>query len=211
MDYIITFFSNLQNLETLITWGGYTVLAIIVFSESGLLIGFFLPGDSLLVTAGLLASKGYLNIYELLILLSVMAVAGDTVGYHLGKLAGPKIFNKEESWLFSKDHLLRAQKFYGKHGGKTIIIARFMPIIRTFAPSVAGVGRMPYLKFLTFNVIGGIGWVYCMLMLGFSLGRTIPNIDRYIHWVIIAVVLLSIIPSFAAWLRSRRKIKQNDA
>lgn len=204
MNEIIVFFSNLQHLEELIRWGGYTVLAIIVFAESGLFFGFFLPGDSLLVTAGLLASRGYLNIWELIVLLSLMAIAGDSVGYYFGKVTGPRIFTREKSWLFAKDHLIRAQAFYEKHGGKTIILARFMPIIRTFAPIVAGIGRMPYRRFISFNIWGGILWVSMTLGLGFFLGRVIPNVDRYIHWIIIAVILISISPGIISWLRSRK-------
>lgn len=204
MNEIIVFFSNLQHLEELIRWGGYTVLAIIVFAESGLFFGFFLPGDSLLVTAGLLASRGYLNIWELIVLLSLMAIAGDSVGYYFGRVAGPRIFTREKSWLFAKDHLIRAQAFYEKHGGKTIILARFMPIIRTFAPIVAGIGRMPYSRFISFNIWGGILWVMLTLGLGFFLGRVIPNVDRYIHWIIIAVILLSISPGIVSWIRSRK-------
>ncbi|MDD2786327.1 MAG: VTT domain-containing protein [Patescibacteria group bacterium] len=204
MSEIIEFFSRLNNLEDLIRWGGYTVLAVIVFAESGLLIGFFLPGDSLLVTAGLLASQGYLNIWELWILLSVMAIAGDSVGYYFGKVTGPKIFTREKSILFNKDHLLRAQAFYEKHGGKTIVLARFMPIIRTFAPIIAGVGKMPYRKFVTYNVVGGIGWVTLTLGLGYFLGRVIPDASKYLHWIIIAVIFISISPGVIAWLRNRK-------
>lgn len=204
MNEIIAFFSNLQHLEDLIQWGGYTVLAVMVFAESGLFFGFFLPGDSLLVTAGLLASQGYLNIWELIVLLSLMAIAGDSVGYYFGKVTGPRIFTREKSWLFAKDHLLKAQAFYEKHGGKTIILARFMPIIRTFAPIVAGVGRMSYRRFISFNIWGGIFWVMLTLGLGFFLGRVIPNVDRYIHLIIIAVILISISPGIVSWLRSRK-------
>lgn len=205
MEWVIAFFSNLQNVEGLIRWGGYTALAAIVFAESGLFFGFFLPGDSLLVTAGLLASRGYLNIWELLILLTLMAITGDSVGYYFGKITGPKIFSKEKSILFAKDHLLRAQAFYEKHGGKTIIIARFMPIIRTFAPIVAGVGQMKYSRFISFNVWGGFLWVGLTLGIGYFLGKTIPNVDRYIHIIILVIIFLSILPGLVAWLRSRRR------
>jgi len=209
MDYIITFFTNLHNLEALITWGGYTVLAVIVFAESGLLFGFFLPGDSLLVTAGLLASQGYLNIWELFFLLAFMAVAGDTVGYHFGKFTGPKLFNREKSILFAKDHLLRAKAFYDKHGGKTIILARFMPIVRTFAPIVAGAGKMPYAKFITFNILGGVGWTASMLAVGYFLGRVIPDASKYLHIIIIVIVLLSISPGIIAWVKEKLKAKKS--
>ncbi|MDF1496461.1 MAG: VTT domain-containing protein [Patescibacteria group bacterium] len=210
MDYIITFFSNLHNLNALITWGGYTVLAIIVFAESGLLFGFFLPGDSLLVTAGLLATQGYLNIWELFFLLATMAIVGDSVGYQFGKYVGPKLFKREKSILFAKDHLLKAKAFYDKHGGKTIILARFMPIVRTFAPIVAGAGSMPYKRFLLFNVIGGIAWTGSMLGIGYFLGKVIPGVDRYLHIVIGVVILLSISPGIYAWIREKMVNKNNN-
>lgn len=211
MDYLITFFQNLHNLEALITWGGYTVLAIIVFAESGLLFGFFLPGDSLLVTAGLLASQGYLNIWELFILLFIMAVAGDTVGYHFGKYTGPKLFKREKSILFAKDHLLKAKAFYDKHGGKTIILARFMPIVRTFAPIVAGAGEMPYGRFLAFNVIGGLFWTGSMLFVGYFLGQTVPGVEDHLHIVIAIVVFLSISPGIYAFIKEKMAKKAQTA
>jgi len=203
MNEFFSFFSRLNDLEGLIRWGGYTVLAAIVFAETGLLIGFFLPGDSLLVTAGLLASRGYMNPIVLFILLSVMAIVGDSVGYYFGKVTGPKIFKREDSKIFSKKHLLEAQAFYEKHGGKTIILARFMPIIRTFAPVVAGVGQMDYNRFLVYNIAGGIGWVGLMVGVGFFMGKTIPDIDEYIEFVIAGIILLSISPAIYAWAKSK--------
>ncbi len=205
MNCITTFFNNLHNLQDLIIWGGYTVLAIIVFAESGLLFGFFLPGDSLLITAGLLVTQGYLNIWELFFLLIFMAVFGDAIGYHFGKYMGPKIFKKEKSIFFAKDHLLKAKFFYDKHGGKTIIIARFMPIVRTFAPIVAGAGNMSYKKFFLYNIFGGIFWVGSMLGIGYFLGKTIPNINKYLHITIAIVVFLSILPGIYTWLKEKRK------
>ncbi len=211
MNTIIQFFQNLNNIEGLIRWGGYAVLAVIIFSETGLLVGFFLPGDSLLVTAGLLASRGYLNIFELLALLSLMAIAGDAVGYNIGRVTGPRIFTKDKSFLFAKDHLLKAQAFYEKHGGKTIFLARFMPFIRTFAPVVAGVGKMPYRRFAMYNIAGGITWVFSMTLLGYFLGRSIPNIDRYIDWIILAIILISIAPPAYGWLKSRQKTNNTSS
>lgn len=186
------------------------MLAIIVFAESGLLFGFFLPGDSLLVTAGLLASQGYLNIWELFILLFIMAVAGDTVGYHFGKYTGPKLFKREKSILFAKDHLLKAKAFYDKHGGKTIILARFMPIVRTFAPIVAGAGDMPYGRFLAFNVIGGLFWTGSMLGTGYFLGSTVPGVEDHLHIVIAIVVFLSISPGIYAYFKEKRAKSLNQ-
>jgi membrane-associated protein len=207
MDYVVYFFEKLRHLEDLIRWGGYTVLAVIVFAETGLFVGFFLPGDSLLVTAGLFAGQGHLNVWFMFILLSVMAVVGDAAGYWFGRVTGPKIFTRDKSVFFAKDHLLRAKRFYEKHGGKTIIIARFIPIIRTFAPVVAGVGRMSYPRFASYNVIGGVLWIGSMLGIGYFLGNTIPDIDRHIHWVIAAVIFFSILPGIVEYVRHRRGVK----
>jgi len=203
MEYLIAFFEKLQHLEDLIRWGGYTVLAVIIFAETGLFVGFFLPGDSLLVTAGLFAARGDLSLTVMFILLSFMAIAGDAAGYWIGRVTGPRIFTREKSMFFAKDHLLRAQRFYEKHGGKTIIIARFMPIIRTFAPVVAGVGKMSYARFASYNIIGGTLWIGSMLGIGYTLGNVIPDIDKHIHWVILIVVFLSILPGIVEYLRHR--------
>jgi membrane-associated protein len=204
MDVLIEFFHRLSSLDDLIRWGGYLVLACIVFAETGLLVGFFLPGDSLLVTAGLFAANGDLDLLTLNVLLSAMAIAGDTVGYSIGAKAGPRLFTREKSIFFARDHLLRTKAFYEKYGGKTIVIARFVPFIRTFAPVVAGVGVMRYRRFVTYNVLGGIGWVASMTLIGYSLGRIIPDIDRHISKVVIVVVFLSILPGVIEFLRERR-------
>jgi membrane-associated protein len=200
-------FSQLYQLDELIRWGGYSVLVAIVFAETGLLAGFFLPGDSLLVTAGLIASAadGPVNIGLLIVLLSVAAIAGDSTGYAIGYHLGPRIFKREDSRFFHRDHLVRTQRFYEKYGAKTIVLARFVPIIRTFAPTVAGAGRMRYRTFLTFNVAGGIGWVLSMTLAGYFLGRSIPGIERYLHWVIGFVIILSFLPIVREWLLSRRQ------
>lgn len=205
MDFLTDFVHRLRDLPALVQWAGYVGLTAIIFAETGLLVGFFLPGDSLLVTAGLLAADpGFgLNVWILGAILTVAAIVGDTVGYNVGKSAGPRIFTREDSLLFNKQHLLRAQAFYEKHGGKTIIIARFMPIVRTFAPVVAGVGRMEYRSFLMYNVIGGVAWIWSMLMIGFVLARTVPGVAQHVEKVIILVVFLSILPGIIAWLRER--------
>ncbi|MFN2398899.1 MAG: VTT domain-containing protein [Gemmatimonadaceae bacterium] len=205
MDTLADLWHRLSDLEGLIRWGGYVVLTTIVFAETGLLIGFFLPGDSLLVTAGLLASQGFLNVYAMGALLSIAAIVGDALGYSIGKATGPRIFTREDSLLFNKKHLLRAHSFYEKHGGKTIVLARFMPIIRTFAPVVAGVAGMRYRDFAMFNVAGGLLWVWSMLFTGYFLGRYIPGIDEHIDIVIIIVIFLSILPGIIGWLRERRE------
>jgi len=205
MDLIHSFFEHLYNLPELIRWGGYAVLTAIVFAETGLLVGFFLPGDSLLVTAGVIAATGELNILLLNVLLCAAAIIGDQVGYMIGRRAGPKIFTREKSLFFAKDHLLRTKAFYDKHGGKTIVIARFMPFARTFAPVVAGVGAMSYRRFVSYNVFGGIGWVVSMTLLGYFLGNSIPDIDKHIHIVVAIVILLSILPAIIEILRHRMR------
>ena len=199
-------FSHLYQFDELIRWGGYTVLVAVVFAETGLLAGFFLPGDSLLVTAGLMASAGGgLNIWVLMALLSIAAIAGDSTGYAIGYHLGPRLFTREDSRFFHKDHLVRTQRFYETYGTKTIVIARFVPIVRTFAPTVAGVGKMRYRTFLTFNVMGGIGWVASMTLAGYFLGRSIPHIDRHLHWIIGIVIVLSFLPILREWSHSKRR------
>ncbi len=178
-------------------------MAAIIFAETGLLIGFFLPGDSLLVTAGLLASQGYIDVWLLGLILSVAAIAGDTAGYSIGKAGGHRLFTREQSLLFNREHLLRAHQFYERHGGKTIIIARFMPIIRTFAPVVAGMGDMRYSRFLVYNLIGGVAWVWSMLLIGLLLGRTFPGVASHIELIILVIVFLSILPALIARFKSK--------
>ncbi len=202
MSVIQEFFSNLHNLDELIRWGGYIVLIAIVFSETGLFFGFFLPGDSLLVTAGLFAARGDLSIVVLLLSLMLAAIIGDATGFEIGRFSGSRIMKRKDSFFFKKQHLEKTQAFYEKHGGKTIILARFMPIVRTFAPLVAGVAGMPYKKFAFFNITGGILWVGSMLGIGYVLGRSIPNIDKYIHIVIAVVIFLSILPGIISYLKS---------
>lgn len=183
------------DLETFIMAVGYFGVWGVVFAESGLLIGFFLPGDSLLFTAGFLASQGFFNITILAIGSFVAAVAGDSVGYAFGQRLGKKLFQKQDSLLFHKDNLLKAQAFYKTHGKKTIIIARFVPIVRTFAPIVAGMGDMEYRTFLSFNIIGGFLWAIGVTSLGYILGNSIPDIDRYLLPIIALIIILSILPN----------------
>jgi membrane-associated protein len=193
------------SLDALVRWGGYVVLTAIVFTETGLLIGFFLPGDSLLITAGLVAATGALNIWWLNALLIVAAVAGDSVGYAIGARIGPRLFTREKSLLFNPKHVERTRDFYERYGAKTIVIARFVPIVRTFAPVVAGVGEMRYRRFLTYNVVGGVAWVVSMTWAGYLLGQAIPDINRHIHIVVIVVIILSVIPIAVEILRARRR------
>lgn len=227
MQFLSDFIDRLRDLPALVQWAGYVGLTLIVFVETGLLVGFFLPGDSLLVTAGLLASQPDfgLNVWLLGGILTVAAIVGDTVGYHIGKATGPRIFTRQDSLLFNKAHLLRAQAFYEKHGGKTIILARFMPLIRTFAPVVAGAAKMNYRRFFMFNVVGGVSWIISMLLIGYAITPLLdPLLKRvfgdafetahHVEKVIIIVVFISITPGLyaggKAWL-ARRKKKNEEA
>jgi len=185
--------------------GGYLLMTVIVFVETGLLIGFCLPGDSLLVTAGLFAARGELDIVKINAFLIPAAILGDTLGYWIGYHSGPRLFKREKSWLFNPEHLRSAQGFYDRHGGKTIILARFMPIVRTFAPVVAGMGRMDYRKFLFYNVFGGVGWVFGISMAGYALGRRFPDAMKHLEVIIIIVVLVSIAPMVLHYLWKRVK------
>lgn len=183
------------DLPELIRTVGYLGVFGIVFLESGLLIGFFFPGDSLLFTAGFLASQGYLDITILITGCFIAAVAGDSIGYLIGAKLGPKIFTKDNSIFFQKKHLERAQKFYDKHGGKTIILARFVPVIRAFAPVVAGAGKMDYKRFVTFNLIGGVMWAIGVTLAGYFLGSLIPDVDKYLLPIIALIIIASVLPA----------------
>lgn len=200
---------QLLNPEKLILSVGYVGLFAIVFAESGLFFGFFLPGDSLLLTAGLLAARGIggLDLLVLLPLLFVAAVLGDNVGYWFGNKTGPRIFNRENSLLFRRKNLLAAKAFYDKHGGKTITIARFMPFIRTFAPIVAGAVEMEYRRFFAFNLLGGMLWAVGVTLIGYTLGNTIPGIDRYFTPIVLVVIFLSVLPTLIhLWKEERHEI-----
>jgi membrane-associated protein len=216
---IVRHLFNSQELMATLSQPGYVIAAflvlnLIVFTETGLLVGFFLPGDSLLVTAGIVCYNSNWNLALLLGTLCAAAVLGDSVGYLIGYRTGPKIFRREKSLVFHKDHLLKAQEFYERHGGKTIILARFIPILRTFAPVVAGVGRMEYRSFLFFNVCGGVGWVVSMIGIGYLLTPFLDPLLRpvfgehfkvqdHIEKVILVVVFLSVSPGLYAWFRSK--------
>jgi membrane-associated protein len=209
VDALVDFVTGLavgrHGLDDLVRWGGYLVLVAIVFTETGLLVGFFLPGDSLLITAGLVAATGQLNIWWLNILLILAAVAGDSVGYAIGWRAGPRLFTRPKSMLFNPRHIDRTRAFYARHGAKTIVIARFVPIIRTFAPVVAGVGQMEYRRFVFYNIAGGVAWVTSMTWAGYLLGQAVPNIGDQIHVVVGIVILLSLIPILVELVRERRR------
>ncbi|HZZ98424.1 MAG TPA: VTT domain-containing protein [Candidatus Saccharimonadia bacterium] len=183
------------DLIELIKTFGYLGLSFVIFAESGLFFGFFLPGDSLLFTAGILASQGFLNIWVLLPLMAVCAIGGDSVGYWFGRKLGSWLLRQEDTWYFKKKHLHQAQKFYEKHGGKTLILARFMPAVRTFAPIVAGMADMHYETFLSYNVVGGLLWATGLTLLGYLLGNVIPNVDRYLLPIVGLIAVVSVVPA----------------
>jgi membrane-associated protein len=205
VDFVQGILTGAYTLDALIQWGGYILLVAIVFAETGLLVGCFLPGDSLLITAGLLAGAGKLDIWWLNILVIAAAIVGDSTGYAIGVRLGPRIFTREKSLLFNPKHVERTRRFYEKYGPKTIVIARFVPIIRTFAPVLAGVGVMRYRRFVTYNVVGGIGWVASMTGAGYVLGQTVPNISKHIHLLVIVIIILSVVPIAVEVYRERRK------
>lgn len=215
MDILKEIFTHLTDLEYLIDFAckngiAYSLLTIFVFAETGMLIGFFLPGDSLLVTAGIFAARGQLDIGLLIALLVGATLFGDSLGYLIGFKFGPKIFTKEKSFFFRKDYILKTKNFYDKYGGMTIIVARFMPIIRTFAAVVAGVGQMKYSKFLAFDIIGGVSWVLSMTLAGYFLGQLFPGVVKRLELVIIIVVVISLLPAIIKFISHRIKKRKSE-
>lgn len=209
MQALLDLFHKVYDVQGLVTTFGLLGLVVIVFAETGLLVGFFLPGDSLLVTAGIFCTsanplgKPILDIVWLNVLVSLAAIAGDTVGYWFGSKTGQALFSRKDSLLFRRKHLLAAQAFYERHGGKTIVLARFMPFVRTFAPVVAGVAQMGYRRFLLFNVFGGIFWVLSMTLTGYVLASVWPDVTKHIEKLILVIIFLSLLPGIIAFLRSR--------
>jgi membrane-associated protein len=193
----------LFNVKGLIEWGGTLLVCSIVFIETGFFVGFFLPGDSLLVTAGVFAASGQLQLSELLLLVPLCAIAGDQIGYWIGRKAGQALYRREDSLVFRKRHLERAHQFYEKYGGKTVILARFVPIVRTFCPPVAGAAAMSYGRYFAYDAAGGLLWVGSMILGGYFLGLQIPNIGENIHYVIAVVIFLSLLPPAIGMLRAR--------
>ncbi|MFA4975294.1 MAG: DedA family protein [Candidatus Paceibacterota bacterium] len=184
---------------------GYLGIFIIIFAESGLFFGFFLPGDSLLFTTGLLASQGYFDILILILLITLAAILGDQIGYLFGLKIGPKIFVRDDSFFFKKKYISDAENFYRKHGKKAVLIARFIPIVRTFIPILAGVGKMHYATFITYNIFGGLMWGAGITLLGYFLGQQIPNIDKYLIPIIFLIVLISISPTIFSFIYKKIK------
>lgn len=194
---------TLYDVQGLIQWGGALLVCVIVFVETGLFVGFFLPGDSLLVTAGIFAAQGVLKISNLVLLVTICAIVGDQLGYWIGRRAGQALYRREDSLLFKRRHLDRAHEFYENYGGKTVILARFMPIVRTFCPPVAGAAGMRYARYLAYDIVGGCCWAGGLTLSGYFLGR-VPNVSQHIHWVIAAVILLSFLPAAIGALRARQ-------
>lgn len=211
MEVVVEFFHKVfsNDLEGLIKWGGgLMILIMIVYAETGLMVGFFLPGDSLLITAGLLASPSvqFLDIYALNVALIIAAIAGDNTGYWFGRKTGPKIFKKENSRFFKREYLLKAKDFYEKHGGKAIIYARFVPFARTFAPIVAGIARMNYRIYISFSIFGGMLWVMSMTLVGYFFGN-IPFVKKNFEYVIVGIIVLSVLPIIIGYIKGRRESK----
>ncbi|MBP6884863.1 MAG: DedA family protein [Candidatus Pacebacteria bacterium] len=200
----------MNELLPLIETAGYIGIFAIVFAESGLLIGVIFPGDTLIFAAGLLSSKGYFNIELMLTVIFIAAVTGDGVGYWIGKKFGPRIFKREDSFLFKKEYVTRAQHFFEKHGKKTIVLARYIPIVRTFAPVLAGVGNMNYRTFLTYNIVGGLLWTLSLGLAGYFLGERVDNIDKYVLPIVIGIVVLSFAPVIKHYVEYRILKKKNE-
>ena len=207
LDLIQEFFRTVYNVPELIRLVGLAGIVFIIFAETGLMVGFFLPGDSLLVTAGLFAARGDLPIGWLIPCLMIAAIAGNATGYFIGHKAGAALYSRPNSLLFRRERLTRTHAFYERHGGKTIILAQFMPIVRTFAPVVAGAAQMTYRRFAAFNVIGAILWINSMTLTGYLLGRAVPEIEKRIHIVVAVVIFLSLLPGIFAWVRSKLKAR----
>ena len=200
MDYILNI-----DLPILIKTVGYLGIFLIIFAESGLFFGFFLPGDTLLFTAGLLASQGYFDITLLILFITFAAILGDQIGYLFGIKVGPKIFNHDDSFFFKKRYVADAEKFYKEHGKKAIILARFMPVVRTFIPILAGVGKMHYRTFVTYNIMGGLLWGTGITLAGYFLGQQIPNVDTYLIPILLLIVFASMLPAISSFIYNKVK------
>jgi membrane-associated protein len=199
-EIVRNFLHHLLDVRGLIEWGGVAMVCAVVFAETGLFVGFFLPGDSLLVTAGVFAAAGQIKLFWLLSLVTLCAIAGDQLGYFIGYKAGAALYQREDSRFFEKSHLMRAHEFYERHGARTIVFARFVPIVRTFCPPVTGAAKMSYPRYLAYDIFGGFLWVWSMVLLGYTLGRSVPNIDKRIHYIIAVVIVVSLIPAaISAW------------
>lgn len=210
MEVVQQLLHSLFNVQGLIQWGGTLLVCTIVFIETGFFVGFFLPGDSLLVTAGVFAAAGHLNLAELLLLVPLCAIAGDQTGYWIGRKAGEALYRRPDSLVFHRRHLDQAHDFYERYGGKTVIMARFVPIVRTFCPPVAGAAKMSYGRYLAYDIAGGAGWVGSMTLSGYFLASMVPDIGQRIHYVIAVVILLSIMPPVIGALRARANARSRQ-
>jgi membrane-associated protein len=215
-ETLFNFFKELMHPQSIIHYGGLYLLVIVVFAETGVMVGFFLPGDSLLFTAGLLTAAGVIDnsIFTVLISVSVAAILGDNLGYFVGKKMGQALFKKKESWLFKPEYVTITKQFYDKHGGKALIVGRFLPIIRTFAPILAGVVNLEYSKFILYSITGGVLWVFSLILAGYFLGRYVPGVKEYLEYIIIFMVIVTAIPIVKTFLKERaeaRKRKQSNA
>lgn len=215
-ETLFNFFKELMHPQSIIHYGGLYLLVIVVFAETGVMVGFFLPGDSLLFTAGLLTAAGVIDnsIFTVLISVSLAAILGDNLGYFVGKKMGQSLFKKKESWLFKPEYVTITKQFYDKHGGKALIVGRFLPIIRTFAPILAGVVNLEYSKFILYSITGGVLWVFSLILAGYFLGRYVPGVKEYLEYIIIFMVIVTAIPIVKTFLKERaeaRKRKQSNA
>lgn len=211
MEALRHLLAQIYDVRGLIEWGGTVLVCVIVFVETGMFVGFFLPGDSLLVTAGVFASSGHLKLGLLLSLVTVCAIAGDQLGYAIGRKAGRGLYRRKDSRFFKHEHLQEAHDFYERYGGKTVIMARFIPIIRTFCPPVAGAAKMNYARYLTYDILGGLLWVWSMVLVGYTLGRSVPHVEKKIHYVIAVVIVVSLMPAaYHAWQVRRKKLSRNS-
>ena len=210
MDSILEFYHLITSPEQIIQTGGLLLILLIIFTENGVFFGFFLPGDTLLFTTGLLSATGYLNtsIYLLLVTISGAAIFGSMVGYYFGKKTGDTLFQREDSLLFKKKYLIAAEAFFKRHGGLALIMGRFLPIIRTFAPIFAGIAHFEYSKFMYYNILGAILWVFSMLLAGFFIGIFVPNSKDYLEYLILGIVIITWIPVILTYLKERKKMKE---
>ena len=211
LEYIRHLLHSIYDVEGIIRTGGPLLVCVIIFIETGFFVGFFLPGDSLLVAAGVFSAAGVIPLRWILIPGMLCAIVGDQIGYWIGRAAGSALYRREDSFFFRKRHLQRAHDFYETYGGKTVILARFIPIIRTFCPPVAGAARMPYYRYLIYDIFGGTFWVGSMILGGYSLGRSVPNISQRIHYVIAIVIFLSLLPAIIGALRARRSASSSSS
>ncbi|HUL14598.1 MAG TPA: VTT domain-containing protein [Terriglobales bacterium] len=211
LEFIHQLIHKLYDVEGLVRWGGPFLVCLIVFVETGFFVGFFLPGDSLLVTAGVFSAAGVISLRWLLLPVMLCAIIGDQIGYWIGRGAGAALYRRQDSFFFRRRHLESAHEFYEKYGGKTVILARFIPIIRTFCPPVAGAAKMTYLHYLVYDMFGGVLWVGSMILGGYFLGKSVPHIGERIHYVIAVVIFLSLVPAMVSILRARRVVRSKTA